>query len=70
MPARRPRAVNCSICGIGSSAPILHFNLTRKARTPDGRQTSRGAGAIDLCQECWRAATRRARIHARPDRAA
>jgi len=46
---------------------ILHFNLTFQSRL-EGKVTSRGAGAIDLCEPCWREATGRSKIHARPAR--
>lgn len=69
---KRPRKPNCSVCGIpwGEDRLVLHFNLTRVNYKPDGRMGTRGAGAIDLCERCWREVTDRAAIRRRPKRAA
>lgn len=72
----RPRPVSCSICGVdqGDRQPILHFNLVRSVLVKDstGRDAwrQRGAGAIDLCQRCWKAATRESAVRTRPPRPA
>jgi hypothetical protein len=74
----RPRPVQCSICGIAPGEeerrPILHFQMMRVATAVDdqgrSRMTTHGAGAIDLCERCWREATTRSAIRRRPRRAA
>ena len=59
---RRQR--NCSVCGIGSSHRMLHFRLVVSRKKADGRPTSRGAGTINLCEDCWRYVAARSREHA------
>lgn len=45
---RPPKLAPCAICG---AAKTLRFNLHRG----DGvTRTTRGAGAISLCEPCWR----------------
>ena len=44
----------CDMCGIsGEEQRVLAFGLTHSARHPDGRHTTKGVGAMHLCQQCW-----------------
>jgi hypothetical protein len=69
---KRPRKVTCQRCGrsaFETDRTILHFSLTKAVYLADKRMTMRGAGSIDLCESCWRAATAASRIRRRPERA-
>lgn len=63
----RPHPVRCAICR--GDGPLLHFCLLLVVLSPTGRQSTRGAGAIDLCADCWRIATAEGAIRRRPVRA-
>ena len=53
--ASRPPVVACHRCGRDTlNTRVLRFSLVRPAKRPDGKPTTRGCGAIDLCQRCWR----------------
>lgn len=70
---KRPRKATCQRCGrsaLDVEREILHFSLTKVTYRPDGTMTMRGAGAIDLCEPCWRVASARSRIRRRPQAAA
>lgn len=63
----RPRPVRCAVCRTAEG--LLHFCLLLPLLAPDGRTSTRGAGAIDLCAVCWQKATAEGRIRSRPRRA-
>ena len=66
---KRPRRVRCQRCGrsaLDVERSVLHFSLTKVVYRPDGRMTMRGAGAIDLCEPCWRIVTQASAIRRRP----
>jgi hypothetical protein len=46
---------SCDLCG-DEDKPLARFNLIARIRRADGRPSSRGAGAVDLCERCWRKA--------------
>lgn len=74
MSAPTPIVRKCDICWITDAATtrLLRFSLIRSESHPDGRHTTRGAGAVVLCEACWRkvAAPRMASARARARRAA
>ena len=46
------RPSQCDVCR-AASAPVRRFAL-RDERSLNGRSMVRGAGAIDLCEACWK----------------
>lgn len=51
--------VHCYVCGLSNRRrKVLRFNLIR-GEMIDGRKTTRGAGSIHLCDECWSKGPRR-----------
>jgi len=64
-----PDAIHCDMCLVGSHrTKILQFGLTRREHV-GGRVTTRGAGAIRLCMDCWaHGPKRRMRRHRCPSR--
>lgn len=55
-----PPDLRCDMCDIPAGEPsfrgpakVLRFWLIRPSYRSDGRQTTRGAGALNLCQRCW-----------------
>lgn len=62
----RPRPARCAICG--GNTKLLHFCLLLPLVADAKTNTTRGAGAIDLCEPCWRTATNAGRIRRRPAR--
>ena len=53
MPRTAP-VTRCMVCRRPAvDVKVLRFSLIRSASRPDGRPTTRGCGAIDLCGVCW-----------------
>jgi hypothetical protein len=65
-PRRRRVQLRCDRCRAASwEAKVIRFTLIRSVITA-GRHRSRGAGGINLCEDCWNQTAGRRRRPRRP----